>query len=208
MITIALAKGRLLQTAIRRLRAAGVELSEPQNRALVAVDATDQFQAIFIKDQDVPLYVEYGIADVGICGKDNVWEKVGDVYELLDLGFGTCRMVVAGKQSHQTYQNMPFLKVATKYPNIATDFFNRKGLPVELIKLSGSVELGAVLGLADVIVDIVKTGRTLKENDLHVLEEIAPISARLIVNRASFAMKRQAIETLCRRLKNDSRSEG
>ncbi len=208
MITIALAKGRLLQTAIRRLRTAGVALSEPKNRALVASDASNRFQAIFIKDQDVPLYIEYGIADVGICGKDNIWEKGGDVYELMDLGFGTCQMVVAGKQSLQDYQNMPFLKVATKYPNIATDFFNRKGLPVELIKLSGSVELGAVLGLADVIVDIVKTGRTLEENNLHILETIAPISARLIVNRASFAMKRQAIETLCRRLKNDSRSEG
>ncbi|NOY78843.1 MAG: ATP phosphoribosyltransferase [Calditrichaeota bacterium] len=200
-MTLALAKGRLLQTAIRRLRAAGVALSEPHNRALVANDASNQFQAIFIKDQDVPLYVEYGIADVGICGKDNIWEKGGDVYELLDLKFGTCNMVVAGKQPLQEYQTLPFLKVATKYPNIATDFFYRKGVPVELIKLSGSVELGAVLGLSDVIVDIVKTGRTLKENNLHVLETIAPISARLIVNRASFALKRQAIETLCRRLK-------
>ena len=207
MITIALAKGRLLQQAIRRLRTAGVTLSKPQNRALVTSDPTNQFQAIFIKDQDVPLYVEYGIADVGICGKDNIWEKGGDVYELLDLGFGTCQMVVAGKQSLPDYQSLPFLKVATKYPNIATDFFNRKGVPVELIKLSGSVELGAVLGLADVIVDIVKTGRTLEENNLHILEKIAPISARLIVNRASFVMKRQVIETLSWRIKNDSGSK-
>jgi len=207
VITIALAKGRLLQQAIRRLRTAGVALSKPQNRALVTSDPTNQFQAIFIKDQDVPLYVEYGIADVGICGKDNIWEKGGDVYELLDLGFGTCQMVVAGKQSLPDYQSLPFLKVATKYPNIATDFFNRKGVPVELIKLSGSVELGAVLGLADVIVDIVKTGRTLEENNLHILEKIAPISARLIVNRASFVMKRQVIETLSWRIKNDSGSK-
>ncbi len=207
MMTLALAKGRLLPTAIRRLRRAGFELEEPNNRSLVAYDKSKKLKAIFIKDQDVPLYVEYGIADVGICGKDNIWENGADVAELLDLRFGTCRMAVAGKQSPQAYQAAQFLKVGTKYPKIATDFFTQKGLPIELIKLAGSVELGAVLGLADVIVDIVKTGQTLAENNLHILEEIAPISARLIVNRASFALKRNEIELLCRSLKNDSRNE-
>jgi len=205
MMTIALAKGRLLPTAIRKLQRAGIDLHEPNNRALVAFDRTHTTKAIFIKDQDVPLYVEYGIADVGICGKDNIWENGADVAELLDLHFGTCKMVVAGKQSIDAYRSAQFLKVGTKYPKIATEFFTRKGLPVELIKLAGSVELGAVLGLADVIVDIVKTGRTLEENNLHVLETIAPISARLIVKRASFALKRNNIESLCRSLKHDSR---
>ncbi len=207
MMTLALAKGRLLPTAIRRLRRAGLDLEEPNNRSLVAYDKSGKSKAIFIKDQDVPLYVEYGIADVGICGKDNIWENGADVAELLDLGFGTCRMAVAGKQSARAYHAAQFLKVGTKYPKIATDFFTQKGLPIELIKLAGSVELGAVLGLADVIVDIVKTGQTLEENNLHILEEIAPISARLIVNRASLALKRNEIESLCRSLKNDSRNE-
>lgn len=204
MITIALAKGRLLKTALNRLKNAGVEISAPANRALLVADSANQFQAIFIKDQDVPLYVEYGIADVGICGKDNIWENGADVYELLDLNFGTCKMVVAGKQSVEAYKAAQFLKVGTKYPKIATEFFMINAVPIELIKLTGSVELGAVLGLSDVIVDIVKTGQTLAENNLHILEEIAPISARLIVNRASFALKREVIESLSRRLKNAS----
>ncbi len=205
MMTIALAKGRLLPTAIRHLQKAGFALHEPSGRALIAFDRLQTLKAIFIKDQDVPLYVEYGIADVGICGKDNIWENGADVFELLDLNFGTCKMAVAGKQSPDAYHAAPFLKVGTKYPKVATEFFTQKGVPIELIKLAGSVELGAVLELSDVIVDIVKTGQTLAENNLHILEEIAPISARLIANRASFALKRKAIESLCRSLKNDSR---
>ncbi len=205
MMTIALAKGRLLPTAIRRLQRAGIDLHEPNNRALIAFDRSHTTKVIFIKDQDVPLYVEYGIADLGICGKDNIWENGADVAELLDLRFGTCKMAVAGSQTVEAYRSAQFLKVGTKYPKIATDFFTRKGLPIELIKLAGSVELGAVLGLADVIVDIVKTGQTLAQNNLHILEDIAPISARLIVNRASLALKRNKIESLCRSLKYDSR---
>ena len=204
MITVALPKGRLLHTALQKLSRAGVHIEEPFNRALISVTENQERRAIFIKDQDVPLYVEYGIADIGICGKDNIWEKDCDVYELLDLHFGACKMVVAGKQPLEDYRKSQFLKVTTKYPNIATDFFNQKGLPIELIKLSGSVELGAVLNLGDVIVDIVKTGKTLKENNLQILESIAPISARLIVNRASFVMKHSDIELIYRRLKNDS----
>jgi ATP phosphoribosyltransferase len=200
MLTIALAKGRLQEMALEYFSRAGVVVSEKAlaSRKLLVEDESGRYSFIFVKPGDVPVYVEYGVADAGICGRDVLMEAQADVHEPLDLGFGACRLVVAGRAetAEQGYNLLTTARVATKYPRITTDYFQRRGVPVELITLSGSIEIAPVLGLSDHIVDLVETGRTLKENGLVVIDTIAESTARLIVNRASYHLKRAAVADL------------
>lgn len=155
------------------------------------------------KTGDVPTYVEYGVADMGVVGKDTLLEEDAKVYEVLDLGFGRCKMAVAGpKEEKENLKQGTYLQVATKYPNIAKEYFNKqKKQNIEIIKLSGSVELAPIVGLSNVIVDIVETGSTLRENGLDVLEDICPLSARVVVNKGSMKMKKESIDTIIEKVK-------
>lgn len=197
-ITIALAKGRLQEQASALFEAMGMECEELKNpgRKLMLGDGAGEFSFILVKPADVPTYVEHGVADIGICGKDTLLEENLGLYELLDLGFGRCRMAVAGYpdggKPRGNFEGN--LRVATKYPNIAKSFYEARGETIEIIKLNGSVELGPVTGLSDVIVDIVESGSTLRANGLDVLEEICDISARVVVNRVSLKTKRERIK--------------
>ncbi|MFS0574731.1 ATP phosphoribosyltransferase [Sporosarcina sp. 179-K 3D1 HS] len=201
-LTVAMAKGRTADRAMKFLEKADVRFSEftDESRKLVIFDDEQNIRLIFVKAVDVPTYVEKGAADVGIVGKDTIMEDPRDVYELLDLGFGKCQLAVAGFPGKEI-KGVPFLTVASKYPNAAKEYFDRVGVRTELIKLNGSIELAPLIGMADVIVDIVETGTTLKENGLVVLEEIADISARLIVNKASYATKTERIQQFISDLK-------
>ena len=199
-LTIALAKGRLLDGAEALFSAAGISFPPRDTRRLI-VEAGDA-RFLFVKDMDVAVYVEYGVADAGICGSDVLLEARSDVLVPLDLGFGRCRMVLAAPPSFGAAGGWPpSLRVATKYPNAARGFFEARGLAAEIVKLQGSVEIAPGLGLADCIVDMVETGRTLRENGLEVVEEIFTTSARLVVNRASDHLKREALASLIARLK-------
>ncbi|MEW6127456.1 MAG: ATP phosphoribosyltransferase [Acidobacteriota bacterium] len=204
-LTIALAKGRLQDTALAVFSRVGIGVSEASlnSRKLLISDETGQYHFILVKPTDVPVYVEYGVADAGICGRDVLMESAADVHEPLDLGFGACRLVVAGKQetAERGYNLLATARVATKYPRITADYFQQRGVPVELITLSGSIELAPVLGLSDHIVDLVETGRTLKENGLVVMDTIAESTARLIINRASYHLKRAAVAGLINTLR-------
>jgi ATP phosphoribosyltransferase len=199
-LTIALSKGRIFDESVALLAKAGVQLSESDinSRKLVIPDAQNRFQFFMVKPVDVPIYVEYGVADVGIAGRDVLLESNADVHQPLDLQVGICKMVVAGPTTtaKQDYKELSAVRIATKYPRITTEYFTRSGVPVEIIPLSGSVELAPLLGLSDRIVDLVSTGRTLAENGLEVIEPIADISARLIVNRASYQIKRKRVTEL------------
>lgn len=181
-------------------RRAGIVVPDEalDSRRLRVEDENGRYSFIFVKPADVPVYVEYGVADAGVCGRDVLMESDADVHEPLDLGFGLCRLVVAGKpeSAHRGYNPLTTARVATKYPRIAADYFQRKGVPVEVIVLSGSVELAPALGLSEHIVDLVETGRTLRENGLVVIDDIAESTARLIVNRASYHLKRDAVAEL------------
>ncbi|NBJ70019.1 MULTISPECIES: ATP phosphoribosyltransferase [Clostridia] len=194
--TIAVAKGRTADHSIRLLNSMGVTFEQltPFSRKLVFYSSDETIRLIFVKAMDVPTYVEKGAADLGIVGKDNILESQADIYEVLDLKIGTCKFAVAGKPGQQldAFQS---LTIATKYPTVTRNYFSRKGKPIEIVKLNGSVELAPLIGLADVIVDIVETGNTLKENGLVVLEQVESISTRLIVNKASFALKSLAIQS-------------
>lgn len=194
-ITIAMAKGRIANQAISLLENSGIRFSDfnEKSRKLIFTDDERTIKLIFVKAVDVPTYVELGAADVGVIGKDVVLEDPKDVYELLDLGIGKCKLAVAGFPREKMIDK-PKLTVASKYPNLAKMHFDQKGFRTEIIKLNGSVELAPLIGLADCIVDIVETGATLKENGLVVLETIAEVSARLIVNKASYAMKTERIQ--------------
>jgi ATP phosphoribosyltransferase len=174
------------------------------SRRLLVEDESGRYSFIFVKPADVPVYVEYGVADAGVCGLDVLMESLADVHEPLDLGFGHCRLVVAGKaeSAARGYNPLATARVATKYPRVTADYFQRRGVPVELIALSGSVELAPLLGLSDHIVDLVETGRTLRENGLVVIDTIAELTARLIVNRASYHLKRAAVAELIDVLRN------
>nr|MBO2494442.1 ATP phosphoribosyltransferase [Clostridia bacterium] len=188
-----------MEQAIDILEAAGVDcrqLKEP-SRKLFFFTPDRQIRMILVKPNDVPTYVEYGIADMGIVGKDTLLEEERLLYEMLDLKFGRCKLVVAGfPEKRDVWITHSHTRVATKYPNIARNYFLHKGKSVEIIKLNGSVELGPLTGLSDVIVDIVESGRTLKENGLVILEEICSVSARLVVNRVSLKMKNREIKAL------------
>jgi ATP phosphoribosyltransferase len=200
MLTIALAKGRMQDDALELFARAGIVVADAElkSRKLLVQSADGRFQFVFVKPGDVPTYVEYGVADAGVCGRDVLLEANADVHEPLNLKFGYCKIAVAGRKEviGQDYNLLATVRVATKYPNIATEYFHRKGIPIETVYLSGSVELAPLLGLSDRIVDLVETGRTLKENGLEVIDVITETTARLIVNRASFHLKRDEISRL------------
>lgn len=205
MITIAIPKGRLLPPSLRLLQRAGLANSRMtmKTRRLIFDGTDNSCRFMVVRDSDVPAYVEYGAADVGIVGKDVIMEQERDVYEPLDLGFGYCRLVVAEpRRGHGSVRSGSTLRVATKYPNITERHFSRKGIPVEVIKLYGSIELAPLAGLADQIVDLVESGRTFSEHHLVEVEEIAESTARLITNRASLKLRHEEVRWLIRRFKN------
>ena len=205
-ITFALGKGRLAKKTLSLLEEIGItceEMKDKDTRKLIFVNEELKFKFFLAKGPDVPTYVEYGAADIGVVGSDTILEEGRRVYEVLDLGFGKCRMCVCGPaRAKELLQHHELIRVASKYPNIAKDYFyNKKHQTVDIIKLNGSVELGPIVGLADVIVDIVETGSTLRENGLEVLEEICPLSARMIVNQVSMKMEAERIKDLISRLR-------
>ena len=200
-LTFALGKGRLADKTLELLTQIGItceEMKDKNSRKLVFVNEELKLRFFLAKGPDVPTYVEYGAADIGVVGKDTIMEENRRVYEVLDLGFGKCRMCVCGPSSaKELLKHHEMIRVASKYPNIAKDyFFNKKHQTVDIIKLNGSVELGPIVKLSDVIVDIVESGSTLKENGLEVLEEICPLSARMIVNQVSMQMETERIKKL------------
>lgn len=197
MINIALPKGRLGEKAYALMAQAGYPCPSvlEDNRKLTFENAEAGVRYFWVKPADVAVYVEHGATDIGIAGKDILLEHRPDVYELLDLGMGKCRMCVAGPKGFEDDHSRT-LRVATKFPSIARSYYNARSREIELIHLNGSIELAPIVGLADVIVDIVETGKTLQENGLAVLDEIVPISARLIAGKASFKFKGGAIRAL------------
>lgn len=205
-LTFALAKGRLANKTMELLEKVGItceEMKDKDSRKLIFVNEERKLKFFLSKGPDVPTYVEYGAADIGVVGKDTIMEENRHVYEVLDLGYGKCRMCVCGPESaKELLKHHEMIRVASKYPNIAKDYFyNKKHQTVDIIKLNGSVELGPIVKLSDVIVDIVETGSTLKENGLGVLEEICPLSARMIVNQVSMQMEPERIKKLITDLK-------
>lgn len=205
-LTFALGKGRLANKTLELLEQIGItceEMKDKNSRKLIFVNEEKKLKFFLAKGPDVPTYVEYGAADIGVVGKDTIMEENRRVYEVLDLGFGKCRMCVCGPASaKELLLHHERIRVASKYPIIAKDYFyNKKHQTVDIIKLNGSVELGPIVGLSDVIVDIVETGSTLKENGLEVLEEICPLSARMIVNQVSMQMETERIRSLISQLK-------
>jgi len=197
MITIAISKGRMQDEALALLARAGVRFNDysSASRCLISADETGDYRAIFVKPADVPVYVEHGIADCGIVGRDVLLESEADVLLPLDLGIARCRLVVAGI-SPDEIKSKGMLRVATKYPLLTANYFGARGTPVEIIRLSGSVELAPSLGLCDVIVDLVETGRTLQENGLSVIDVITESTGRFVVNRASYQLKAERIGRL------------
>lgn len=200
-LTFALAKGRLANQTLALFEEMGIsceEMKDKNTRKLIFVNEEWKLKFFLAKGPDVPTYVEYGAADIGVAGWDTVLEENRNVYEVLDLGFGRCRMCVCGPESAKDLLlHHERIRVASKYPNIAKDYFyNKKHQTVDIIKLNGSVELGPLAGLSEVIVDIVETGSTLRENGLEVLEEICTLSARMIVNPVSMQMDRARIQAL------------
>ncbi len=206
-ITIALTKGRLADKTMELLGKAGFtceELGDKKSRKLIFTNEEQKLRFFLSKGPDVPTYVEYGAADIGVVGSDIIMEEKRRVYEVLDLGFGKCRMCVAGpKEAEELLKHHEMIRVTSKYPNIAREYFyNRKHQTVDIIKLNGSVELGPIVELGDVIVDIVETGSTLRENGLDVLEEICPVSARMIVNQVSMQMKTERIREIINKVRD------
>lgn len=206
-LTFALAKGRLAKKTLSILEQIGItceEMKDPDSRKLIFVNEELKLKFFLSKATDVPTYVEYGAADIGVVGKDTIMEEGRKLYEVIDLGLGKCRMCVAGPKSAKELLNHgELIRVATKYPNIAKDYFyNVKHQTVEIIKLNGSIELAPIVGLSEVIVDIVETGSTLRENGLEVLEEICPLSARMVVNQVSMKMEHERIQKLIADLKS------
>ncbi len=204
-IAIALPKGRLLPEAIKLFEATGIAGLEGlmESRRLLCEDVTGAYRFMVLRPADIPTYVEYGATDMGVVGKDILLEQERDVYEPLDLKFGACRLVVAQpKNLQQRWSPGGFssVRVATKYPKLAERYFSQHGVQVEIIRLSGSIELAPLVGLCERIVDLVDTGRTLQENDLEEVEEIATATARLIVNRAALKTKHQQVRGLIDRL--------
>ena len=198
-LTFALTKGRLAKKTMELLEQLGItceEIQDKNSRKLIFVNEELKLKFFLAKGPDVPTYVEYGAADIGVVGKDTILEEGRKVHEVCDLGFGKCRMCVCGPASAAEYlKHHELIRVATKYPKIAKDYFyNKKHQTVEIIKLNGSIELAPLVGLSEVIVDIVETGSTLRENGLDVLEEVCPLSARMIVNPVSMRMENERIK--------------
>ena len=201
MVNIALPKGRLGEKVYGLLKNAGFSCPELEasSRKLVFENEEKGVRYFWVKPSDVPIYVERGAADIGVAGKDILLEYKPDVYELLDLGIGKCRMAVAGPKDFRDSVGST-LRVATKFPEIAQNYYNEKCRDIDIIKLNGSIELAPIMGLSDVIVDIVETGKTLKENNMGVFTRIAESSARLIANKSSYQFKKEEIETLISRV--------
>ncbi|MCD8155313.1 MAG: ATP phosphoribosyltransferase [Clostridiales bacterium] len=205
-LTFALTKGRLASKTMDMLEKVGItceEMRDKESRKLIFVNEDLKLRFFLAKGPDVPTYVEYGAADIGVVGKDTLLEEGRRLYEVMDLGFGKCRMCVCGPESaRKVLTTNQQIRVATKYPNIAREYFyGRKHQTVEIIKLNGSIELAPIVGLSEVIVDIVETGSTLRENGLKVLEEVCPLSARMVVNQVSMKMEDQRIRGLIADLK-------
>lgn len=204
MIKIALAKGRLGDTGAQLLKKCGIDtdivFSDTRKLVLENADKTAVFY--LVKPSDVPVYVEYGAADIGICGKDTIIEEDRDIYEMLDLKYGNCKLCIAGFQNRQKLLANPHLRVATKFANTAKKYYSGRGENVEIVRLSGSIELAPLIGLSDVILDIVESGKTLRANGLSVLEELYDISARLIVNKVSLKTKAASLLPLIEKLKD------
>ena len=201
MITIAIAKGRMQDDALALLARADVPFNghSSVSRCLISTDDSGEYRAIFVKPADVPVYVEHGIADCGIVGRDVLLESKADLLVPLDLEIARCRLVVAGLSPGQI-NSRGMLRVATKYPQLTAEYFGARGTPVEIIRLSGSVELAPSLGLCDVIVDLVETGRTLQENGLSIIDVVTESTGRFVVNRASYQLKADSIARLLKAL--------
>ena len=205
-LTFALGKGRLAKKTLQLFEQIGItceEMKDPDTRKLIFVNEELKLRFFLAKGPDVPTYVESGAAEIGVVGKDTILEEGRNIYEVLDLGFGKCRMCICGPESaRELLQHHEQIRVATKYPHIAKDYFyNKKHQTVEIIKLNGSIELAPIVGLSEVICDIVETGTTLKENGLTVLEEVCPLSARVVVNQVSMKMDNERITKLISDLK-------
>ena len=202
-ISIALTKGRLEKETVKLLDKAnfGTEELKNKGRKLVFNDTIDEIKYFLVKAADSITYVEHGVADIGIVGKDTLMESDNNYYEVLDLGIGKCGFIVASLPEKDVFKKVGHIKIGTKYPRVAREYFKKRGMDVEIIKIEGSVELAPILGLCDAIVDIMETGTTLKENGLIVFDRICDISARVIVNKASFKMKREEIGDFINRLK-------
>ncbi len=201
MLVIALPKGRLLEPSLAALAAANICFAEDvaASRKLIFDSEDGRFRVFLVKPVDVPTYVEYGAADLGIAGRDVILESGADLLQPLALNFGFCRIAVAGLKDRSELPQRT-LRVATKYPRLTLDYYNARGIPVEIIPLSGSIELAPLIGLADRIVDVVETGRTLKENGLDILETVTETSARLVINRAGYQTKRAEMRSLIQAL--------
>ena len=205
-LTFALGKGRLAKKTLEMFEQIGItceEMKDKDTRKLIFVNEELKLRFFLAKGPDVPTYVEYGAADIGIVGKDTILEEGRNIYEVLDLGFGKCRMCICGPENAKELLNHhELIRVATKYPRIAKDYFyNKKHQTVEIIKLNGSIEVAPIVGLSEVICDIVETGSTLRENGLSVLEEVCPLSARMVVNQVSMKMENERITKLISDLK-------
>ena len=205
-LTFALGKGRLANQTLELFEKIGItceEMKDKNSRKLIFTNEELKLRFFLAKGPDVPTYVEYGAADIGVVGKDTILEEGRKVHEVLDLGYGKCKMCVCGyKDAAPLLQHHELIRVATKYPNIAKDYFyNKKHQTVEIIKLNGSIELAPIVGLSEVIVDIVETGSTLRENGLEVLEDVCPLSARMIVNPVSMRMESERIKNLLMKLR-------
>lgn len=203
-LTFALAKGRLATKTLSILETIGItceEMKDKDSRKLIFVNEELKLKFFLAKATDVPTYVEYGAADIGVVGRDTILEEDKKIYEVLDLDIGKCRMCVAAKKGFEDNTERA-LKVATKFPNIARNYYAKLSREIDIIKLNGSIEIAPILNLSDVIVDIVETGTTLLENDLEPIEEIVPISARLVANKTSYKFKYDEISKLCEKLSN------
>ena len=209
-LSIALTKGRLEKQTVAMLEELGygVEALKDKGRALVFKDSVHDIQYFLVKSNDCITYVNHGVADIGVVGKDTILENENDNYELLDLKIGKCKFIVASLPQNQLFSKVGHIKIGTKYPRVAKQYFLSKGMDVEIIKIDGSVELAPIVGLAEVIVDIVETGATLRENGLEVLEEVCPLSARMVVNQVSMKMEQERINKLINDVKKYIETQG
>ncbi|WP_040196593.1 ATP phosphoribosyltransferase [Candidatus Soleaferrea massiliensis] len=207
-LRLALTKGRLEKDTVGLFEKMGFDctnLHEKGRKLILSIPETNM-EIVLAKAADVITYVEHGVCDIGVVGKDTIMENSSSFYEVLDLGFGRCRFALAGKKGADFYEGYALKTIATKYPNVARSYFKHKGMDIDIVKIEGSVELAPLLGLADAIVDIVETGTTLKENGLEVFETIADISARMIVNIASLKLRKQEIEGLIAKIEQVQKS--
>ncbi len=208
-LRIALTKGRLERDTVAMFERIGFDCTavHEKGRKLILPIGNDRFEVVLAKAADVITYVEHGVCDLGVVGKDTIIENGSSFYEVLDLGFGKCRFALAAPKGSDFYGGYASKTIATKYPNVARSFFEGKGMDVKIIKIEGSVELAPLLGLSDAIIDIVETGSTLKENGLEIIEKVCDISARLIVNTASMKLRKQEIDTLIAQMEQAKEAE-